>query len=56
MVCCCACAQEAPRAPASISAKKGVGVSYFKNVSSALRAARVSWTYNWWNSLPSVGA
>lgn len=47
--CGCARAQEA-----SVSAKKGVRVSYFRNVSSALKAARLSWTYNWWYSLPSV--
>ncbi|CAK0786607.1 hypothetical protein CVIRNUC_009821 [Coccomyxa viridis] len=46
-----------PGPPTTLSAqfnpKKGASMVYFSNVNTALKDARLSWTYNWWYSMHS---
>ena len=47
-----------PAPPTTLSAqfnpKKGAAMVYFSNVNTALKDARLSWTYNWWYSMHAV--
>jgi hypothetical protein len=37
-----------------LNPKKGAGMTSFSNVNTALKSARLSWTYNWWYDLSWV--